>query len=180
VRGRVTKAKIDLWPHWAYDNGAFADWKAGRTFDGNTFWTDIHIIASRPKEHRPDFAVLPDIVAGGHASLIFSLTWLVYVGHLPIRWALAVQDGMTPEDIPWEVPFDVIFVGGSIDWKLSTGALWTEAAHSYGRICHIGRVGSAKRVAWASKAGADSIDSALPLWSADKERIFLTALKKTI
>jgi len=47
----------------------------------------------------------------------------------------------------------------------------------HNRPVHIGRVGTAKRVRWARRIGASSIDSALPLWSADKLRTFVAALE---
>jgi hypothetical protein len=83
---------------------------------------------------------------------------------------------MSPEQIPWSAAFAVLFVGGSLPWKLNTGAMWARVAHANGRDCHVGRVGSAKRVRWAVDAGADSIDSSLPLWSAEKTDVFLAAL----
>lgn len=163
-RGRVTKAAIFLWAFWCYDNLAFGDWKAGRAFDEKAFMADVLAILDLPAEQRPDFAVLPDQVAGGMLSLAMSLAWLARLGRLSIRWALAVQDGMTPEHIPWDAPFEVIFVGGSTRWKLETAGAWVKAAHAHGRRVHIGRVGSARRVRWARSIGAGSIDSALPLW----------------
>lgn len=42
--------------------------------------------------------------------------------------------------------------------------------------CHVGRVGTAKRVAWARRIGATSIDSSLPLWSVENLRSFRVAV----
>lgn len=53
---------------------------------------------------------------------------------------------------------------------------WTDLAHELGLLCHVGRVGGAKRVRWAREIGADSIDSSLPLWSRENLRVFLAAL----
>lgn len=77
---------------------------------------------------------------------------------------LAVQDGMTVADVVPHLPrYHGIFVGGSLRWKLETGAAWAELSRRHGMGCHIGRVGTAARVHWARSIGATSIDSALPL-----------------
>lgn len=174
VRGRVGKANVGAWPFWAYDNGAFTDWRHGTPFDEAQFLADV--LAMVDESNRPDWVVLPDIVAGGLASLGASLAWLSRLHRLPLRFALAVQDGMTPADIPWDAPFNVLFVGGSVGWKLENGATWAAAAHEHGKACHIGRVGSARRLRWAAGAGADSVDSALPLFSSGNLESFLGAL----
>lgn len=174
-RGRVTKAAIEEWPCWCYDNLAFGDWTAGRAFDDDAFMRDVRAMLELPEEHRPDFAVLPDQVAAGSVSLAMSLAWLARLGRLPIRWALAVQDGMTPDVVPWGAPFEVIFVGGSTRWKLETAGAWVEAAHAHAHRVHVGRVGSARRVRWARSIGADSFDSALPLWGERNLRPFEAA-----
>lgn len=172
-RGRVEKAAIDLWPRWFHDNLAFSDHVAGRDFDDAAELRDVCSMLGRP---RPDFAVLPDRVGVGPASLATSAAWWARVGRLSIPWALAVQDGMAPDALPWEVPFDVLFVGGSTRWKLETGGAWVRAGHAHGRRVHIGRVGSARRVRWARSIGADSIDSAVMLWGERNLGPFLAAL----
>ena len=55
--------------------------------------------------------------------------------------------------------FDGIFVGGTVKWKISTGENWVKLAHKTNIPCHIGRVGIFKRIVWAKRIGADSIDS---------------------
>ena len=162
---------------WFLDNGAFSDWRSGRAFDAGAFWSDLNseVAALYP----PDFVVCPDRVAGGLDSLAFSRHWLAHcVSARPgLRYFLAVQDGMTEADVyPALAGFAGVFVGGTLDWKLSTGAAWVRFAHRFGLPCHIGRVGTAKRVRWAIEVGADSIDSCLPLWSRDKLRVFTEAL----
>jgi hypothetical protein len=94
---------------------------------------------------------------------------------------LVVQDGMTCERVAaWldeqPDPYHGIFVGGTLPWKLATGAAWVTFAHERGMRCHIGRVGPAARVRWAREIGADSIDSSLPLRDRGKMEAFLGAL----
>lgn len=175
-RGRVEKADLFAWPRWFYDNLAFLDWRSGAAFDEVAFARDVLSILDLPPTNRPDFAVLPDAVAQGDTSLGMSMSWLHRVGRLPISWALAVQDGMTTDGISWEAPFDVVFVGGTTQWKLSTARQWCEVAHANRKRVHVGRMGSARRVRWARSIGADSIDSALPLWSEENLSAFQGAM----
>ncbi len=156
---------------WFYDNAVFEDWRAGKAFDAAK-WTEE---VPRVLVSTPDFVVLPDIVASPD-SLAFSLHWLEWLPDTSVPLALVVQDGMVPSAIPWAERFSLLFVGGTLPWKLDTGRMWVEAGHEHGRRVHIGRVGTAKRVAWAYSAGADSIDSSLPLWSVEQLRGFVRAL----
>jgi hypothetical protein len=104
---------------------------------------------------------------------------IVYTGDTRCRNTIAALQragvGQVVVRIAW------LFVGGSIEWKLKTGHEWTQAARSFGGgdiLVHIGRVGSARRIAWAQWCGAHSIDSSLPLWSEEKLASFLEALKQ--
>jgi hypothetical protein len=122
----------------------------------------------------PDFVVLPDVVAAGPASLHFSLRWLSALRPLAVPLALVVQDGMTPDDVaPHLAHVALLFVGGSHAWKLRTGAAWVAWAHAHGHPCHIGRVGTTRKLLWARRIGADSVDSSLPNWSGENLGRFL-------
>ena len=104
----------------------------------------------------PDFVVIPDIVAGGLASLEWSAFWRDTVPE-EFRAYLAVQDGMTAADVvPHLTRYHGIFVGGSLHWKLATGAVWAELARRHGLGCHIGRVGTAARQAHEGAAPDDA------------------------
>ena len=84
---------------------------------------------------------------------------------------------MTEADVMPELRrYHGIFVGGSLAWKLATGAAWAKLARRRGLRCHIGRVGTADRVHWARSIGATSIDSALPLRAGEHLDSFLGAL----
>lgn len=162
---------------WFADNGAFRDWKADRPFDRGKWWRDV----LQYDQHAPDFAVVPDMVAGGLESLAWSLQTV-----RPMREAteaplyLVIQDGMTPRDVlPHLHFFAGLFVGGTLEWKLEHGDQWVEFAHAHGKRCHIGRVGTAKRVRWAKRIGADSIDSCLPLFSSENLARFVRAVNCT-
>lgn len=158
----------------AADNGAFKVWRAGGTFNASKFL--LHIARILRDGPCPDFVVVPDIPMNGAASLQLSLSWVPKLqGTIPLY--LVVQNGMEPTHISDLLePFAGIFVGGDVPWKLRTGSAWVRLAHRHGRRCHIGRVGTAKRVRWARCVGADSIDSCLPLWSAQQLQRFVAAL----
>ena len=122
---------------WALDNGVFAAWKAGTTWRASPF---LRALEQAESLHAPTFAVLPDIVGGGNASIARSMQWRAV---LPDGlWYLAVQDGMTAEAVSAVLP-DVagLFLGGTDDFK-ATAPAWCELAHEHGdlgaRICHVG------------------------------------------
>jgi len=72
---------------------------------------------------------------------------------------------------------DGLFVGGSLPWKLETGAAWCALGLELTIPVHVGRVGTFDRVLWAREIGAASIDSSLPLWSDQKLETFLAAMQ---
>lgn len=162
---------------FALDNGAFKDWRDGAVFDENAFLSDLDLL--RTKNLTPDFLVVPDKVAGGLASLDFSLSWVSRLkGFAPLY--LAVQDGQSYALIaPLLGLFDGLFVGGTLGWKIAYGEGWVRLAHSHGKKAHIGRCGPPRRVAWAKRIGADSIDSCLPLWSKENLARFCAAVFET-
>jgi hypothetical protein len=158
----------------AVDNGAYTAFTAGVPWDGAWLLDELDYFDAAG--FQPDFVVCPDIVQGGAESLRFSLEW---APRLSPRWPLylAVQDGMSEADVaPHVGGFAGLFVGGSIPWKVRTGAAWVRLAHSLGKRCHVGRVGTEDRVVWAREIGADSIDSCLPLFAEGNLQRFLRGL----
>ena len=161
------------------DNGAFSCWRNGIPFDDRAFLKTLERVAEF--ESSPKFVVVPDLVAQGLKSLDFSLNWLERLKreYPQFPYALALQDGMTVKDVePVIDGFDYLFVGGTLRWKVQTGKKWVNLAHKHGKKCHVGRVGTARRVRWAKGIGADSIDSALPLFSNEKWEKFRRAVKE--
>lgn len=159
---------------FAFDNGCYRDWRAGVAFNVTRWTRDLRWMLYRGIV--PDFVVVPDIVAGGLASLEWSAFWRDAV---PTEFPayLAVQDGMTEADVIPELRrYQGVFVGGSLAWKLATGGAWAKLARRRGLRCHIGRVGTASRVHWARAVGATSIDSALPLRAGEHLDAFIGAL----
>lgn len=149
---------------WGFDNGAFKNWRNGTAFDEGVYLTRLE------KAHavgRPYLAIVPDLVARGKESLEFSLSWLP---RLPSDWPwyLAVQDGMRIADVEAVTDrFAGLFLGGSNRFK-STAYYWCQLAHAHGKLFHYGRAGTKRKIWHAIEAGADSADSAFPLWEADR------------
>lgn len=150
---------------WALDNGAFGCWRRGESFNVPAFERAMVLTADYPT---PYLAVLPDIVAGGLGSLAFSLEWLGRVrGDWP--WYLAVQNGMTPGDVePLIGRVASVFIGGTTEWKEETAQEWCDFAHGHGRRCHYARAGTLRKLIDARVVGADSVDSAFPLWNRER------------
>lgn len=153
---------------WAYDNGAFEDWKAGRPCDVGAFCDDLELILGLPSHHKPSWLVLPDRVAGGKASLEMSRRWLERL-HGAVPCYLAVQEGFGPEDVPEHDAERLggIFIGGATwEWKAEAIRLWGPWARHHGLLMHVGRAGSVKRLRHCRESGhVHSADSNSPLWS---------------
>lgn len=139
--------------HYVLDNGAWSDFQAGRAFDADAFERLIDALGARA-----DWIVLPDIVAGGLASLELSLRWSNRCLSACPMVLLAVQDGMVESDIaPFVGPSVGIFLGGSTPWKISTMAQWGAFCRSRAVHYHVARVNTAKRIWLAAASGADSV-----------------------
>lgn len=149
------------YPFFAIDNGCFSAWKRGVRWNPAPFLNNLHKCAELGL--KPDFAVLPDIVAGGERSLERSRAWATILrDQFPgVSFYLAVQDGMTPGEHGADIirMADGIFVGGTTQWKLATMRDWATFAHKHGMSVHVGRIGTPDRMVLAHNIGIDSIDS---------------------
>lgn len=139
---------------YALDNGAWSAYTQGRPFDVAAF-----SVALDRMGEGADWAVIPDIVAGGHASLDLSLRWMRRVLDSTKRGMIAVQDGLDVADVaPFVGPRVGIFVGGSTAWKLETLPAWASLGRDKGAWVHVGRVNTARRISACAIAGATSFD----------------------
>lgn len=137
---------------WAADNGCF-----GKGYPGDAAWLawlQQHV----QHADRCLFATAPDVVADAAATLKRSAAWLPVIRELGYPAALVAQDGLEDLGIPWD-DFDVLFIGGSTEWKLSaTAARIAAEAKRRGKKVHMGRVNSARRWAYAELVGCNSAD----------------------
>jgi len=104
------------------------------------------------------FATAPDVVRDAQATWERSKEVLPQLRELGYAAALVAQDGIEHMAIDWNA-FDVLFVGGSTQWKLSEIAydLIAEAVNQRKWI-HIGRVNSLRRLRAMRLGGAHSAD----------------------
>ena len=140
------------WLPYALDNGAFS------AFIHRTPWDEAAFLkmlgkagATHPK---PLWVVVPDVVQDANATLALWRAWAPEIrNRLPrVPLAFAVQDGMFPSDVPHDA--DVVFVGGTTEWKWRTLPRWTSA---FGKV-HVGRANSERMLWMAHDCGAASCD----------------------
>ena len=76
----------------------------------------------------------------------------------PLPLAFVAQNAAEDLDLPWD-RFVCLFLGGTTDWKLSAAArdLAAEATRR-GKLLHMGRVNSDKRLRYAYDLRCDTID----------------------
>lgn len=101
------------------------------------------------------WALVPDVVADAAETFSWYNRWSKVLLRYDWPLALAVQDGMTVEQVKKIRPKpDVIFVGGSTKWKWHTAKLW---CRNFPRV-HVGRVNT-RRLLWSvHNLGAESSD----------------------
>ena len=129
------------------DNGAFGH---------NEDWDEqawLHLLDwARISGQEPRWCIVPDVVGDRDRTLdrwhIYSRVAAMYGWPL----AFAVQDGMTPKDVPADA--SVVFVGGTTEWKWRTVGMWC----GYFKRVHVGRVNTYRRLWECHNAGAESID----------------------
>jgi hypothetical protein len=135
---------------WAADNGAF------KRFDAERFNRFLWKINGAP---RCLWVAAPDVVGDAKATLALFDQWqpILRINGLPV--ALVAQDGLgVGDDIPW-CCITCLFIGGSTRWKLSEAAADLAAeAKRRGKLVHMGRVNSRRRMQVAADMGCDSID----------------------
>jgi hypothetical protein len=168
VRGELPARRSQFF----HDCGAYRDWRAGRAFDAVRWQRDMRWMSYRGIV--PDFVVVPDVVAGGLASLTWSAFWRDVVPEgFPAY--LAVQDGMSAKDvIPCLSDYQGIFVGTRYpgSWPPARpGSSW----HT-GRACGVTSAASGPRTACGGRARPAPTRSCLPLRHAEYLAEFLAAL----
>lgn len=152
----LTPDRPERWDfdNFAIDNGAWGCFQRGAE------WTpDRWMPLLRTHGANALWAVAPDIVCGGAASLARSVDWLPQMRALTPRVLIAVQNGMTANDLrPFVDNCTGIFVGGDTVWKESSLPMWGKLSAETGCWLHVGRVNSRRRIRLCALAGADSFD----------------------
>lgn len=133
---------------WALDNGVYGAWASGRKWDSRPLYEFLDTYGFL----NPSWVVVPDWIADRDETL------RLWDKHAPIlikygmRLAFAAQDGMTVDDVPKEA--DIIFVGGSTEWKWKNLLMWT----THFKRVHVGRVNTYRLLWLAHESGAESCD----------------------
>lgn len=137
------------------DNGAWKAYQQKTPFDEMAFGRLVERLGCAA-----DFVVLPDIVAGGIASLDFSVSWLPRLRGIK-SLLLPIQDGMTAAEVGMVLRQHVqvgLFLGGSTEYKLRSMYGWGMVAAAWRRHYHVGRVNTLRRIRLCAEAGATSFD----------------------
>lgn len=167
--GNSYHKRVHLFPAWAGDNGEFTQ----------TAKTDAEKkIAFRAMLAQPElkanaatclFIVAPDklavladgtVIGDAQGTLDQFPEWAAEIKAAGFPVAFVAQDGLENllDLVPWDL-VDVLFLGGSTEWKLGEGArICTAAAKARGKRVHMGRVNSYKRLALAQSWGVDTAD----------------------
>lgn len=139
------------WMPYALDNGAYGAFTSGAPWDEHA-WRELLRWAALSGQ-RPLWAIVPDVVADRKATLDQWACFAPEVRAFGFRPALALQDGMTFDDVP---DADcILFLGGSTKWKDEAIEPWCKAFP--GRV-HVGRVNRWDRLVRCWRAGAVSVD----------------------
>lgn len=133
-----------------YEDGKYLAWLKQRAGEGNCL-----------------FASAPDVVCDPVATLEMSIPMFEPIKRIGYPVAFVGQDGMENYPIPWW-KFDVFFIGGSTEWKLSDkAAALVREAHRRNKWVHMGRVNTWRRMRYAASIGCDSVDGNLLAFGPD-------------
>lgn len=138
---------------WAADTGCFTQ---PQRHDDERYlrWLEQRL----PHVERCCFATAPDVVGEAAATLERSGPMLRRIRDVGFPAALVAQDGMVPEQIPWD-EFDALFIGGTTEWKLGReAATLAGEARRRGLWVHMGRVNGLGRMWLAHDMGCHSVD----------------------
>ena len=135
---------------YALDNGRFVATTKDQPWDEEGFIAMCDKVDGNRLE--PRWVVVPDVVGDKDGTLREWATWSERLAGYGWPLAIAVQDGMVPEDVPANA--EVIFVGGSTTWKRRTIWSWCEA---FSRV-HVGRINTERWLWECDRAGVESCD----------------------
>jgi len=133
------------------DNDRYSVWSKGKKWDEVAFWRMLDVVQATDD---PISVVVPDVVGDADATFREWDAWSARLRSRRLRLALAVQDGMTPQSVRRNTDPDVVFVGGTTEWKRRTVWQW---CNNFPHV-HVGRVNSERWLWNAHRCGAKSTD----------------------
>ena len=129
------------------DNAAYSNWCEESYLKMLDRWEDAII----PVE----WVTIPDVVGDARATGDLFEEWHERIS---LPRAFVAQDGAEDLELPWD-RFRCLFIGGTTEWKLSRSAESVmKEAKRRGKVLHLGRVNSQKRMRYAYQFGCDSVD----------------------
>mgnify|MGYP003151849368 CR=1 FL=1 len=145
----LPKTKLRSFIPVAFDNDAYSV-KEGEEWNEEAWYS---MLSKMEKDKvTPEFVLIPDVVGDKRRTLENFFVYREAVSRRGWPVAMAVQDGMVPQDVPCTV--DVIFVGGTTSWKWKSLPMWTQA---FPRV-HCGRVNSLEKLKLCKELGVESVD----------------------
>jgi hypothetical protein len=157
---------------YACDNGKF-----GKGWPGAEKWFAwLGRTITRYGAGRCLWAVAPDVPFDAVGTLAESRPWLARIRSLGVPAAFAAQDGAEDGLLPPWDEFDVLFLAGSTEWKLSRQAAeLADEACARGLTVHMGRVSSETRIRHAIAIGCATVDGTYLRFGPDKNLLRLQA-----
>jgi len=156
----AAKVPLDPWMPFVVDNGAFIAWSAGTEWSASEWLALLRNLRQLGKH--PLWVAVPDVVGDRAGTLGKWGEWCETARQFgPV--AFCVQNGMTPDDVPADA--DVVFVGGTDEWKFPNLAMWTA---NFKRV-HCARVNSPAMIERCEELGCESVDGTG--WFRDPSRL---------
>jgi hypothetical protein len=149
---------LSLGYRMAVDNNCFSG------FDEPAYLRLLDLIVGYPVL----WVTAPDKVGDAVVTLALFEHWepILHARGFPV--ALVAQDGLTPEQVPWD-RIECLFIGGTDNWKLCDEAVaLCREAKRRGKLVHVGRCNSFVRIRAAMAMGADSTDGSQFSWWPDR------------
>lgn len=137
---------------FALDNRCFSAFRNKAKWDSAQWLQMLDWAKLRSTIAAPSWILVPDVVGDKSGTLQTWNEWAPTARRYGWPLAFAVQDGMTPSDVPSEA--EVVFVGGSTAWKWRTVPDWCAR---FPRV-HVGRVNTYRNLVRCERAGAESVD----------------------
>ncbi len=139
------------WLPYALDNGRFIATTQNKPWDPDRYYELLD--KSYRSCQKPLWVIVPDVVGDRDATLREWERWINnkrFMGY-GFQLAMAVQDGMSPSDVPDGV---VCFIGGTKLWKWNHLEDFTSELN---RV-HVGRVNRPRRLWECYRLGVESVD----------------------
>jgi hypothetical protein len=146
----MPKTKLRKWMPFACDNDAFAAWTSGNPWSESAWVAMLNRLNSSP--FSPLWVLVPDVVANREATLAAWDKYAPKASEYGWPLAFALQDGMSPGDVPSGA--DIVFVGGTTEWKWKSLPMWCD---HFPRV-HVGRVNELHRLRSCERLGVESVD----------------------